>query len=368
MSDQRTRGTETTSGPEGAHQGAGIPPAAAAVAETFPLGLHWPTVDPFLFVAHHRDDYPAGTEEMSPAEPLGARQIGSDFSGLNGWSMYHGDRVPGFPSHPHRGFETITYVRQGLVDHSDSLGATARFGRGDTQWLTTGAGVVHSEMFPLVNRDRRNPTELFQIWLNLPAQSKFANPYFTMFWADSIPRIRPGSGVSVTVIAGSLPGAGTEGVPPTPPPDSWASRDEAEIAVWHVVMEGGSRWELPGVTRAGTRRMLYVFDGGPIEVSGTEVRAGTGARPADGRALELVAGPGRVELLLLQGRPIGEPVARYGPFVMTTRSEIMDAMEDYQRTQFGGWPWGSAGPVHPVDRGRFAIHPDGREETPADRD
>lgn len=85
--------------------------AGSPVRETFPLGLHWPTLDPFLFVAHHDDDYPAGDEQMAPAEPLGPRQIGSDFSGRDGWSMYHGDSVPGFPAHPHRGFETITYVR-----------------------------------------------------------------------------------------------------------------------------------------------------------------------------------------------------------------------------------------------------------------
>ena len=101
--------------------------------------------------------------------------------------MYHGSDVPGFPQHPHRGFETVTFVRRGLIDHSDSLGATARFGRGDTQWLTAGGGIVHSEMFPLVDTVEPNPTELFQIWLNLPAADKMVEPYFTMLWADDIP-------------------------------------------------------------------------------------------------------------------------------------------------------------------------------------
>ncbi|MFV0316011.1 MAG: pirin family protein, partial [Microthrixaceae bacterium] len=101
--------------------------------------MQWPTLDPFLFVAHHRDAYPAGTEEMAPQASLEGREIGADFSAKDGWSMYHGSVAPGFPAHPHRGFETVTYVRKGLIDHSDSLGATARFGRGDTQWMTAGA-------------------------------------------------------------------------------------------------------------------------------------------------------------------------------------------------------------------------------------
>ena len=109
------------------------------VLQTVPLGLHWPTIDPFLFCAHHDDAYPAGNDHLGPDASLDGREIGMDFAGKDGWRMYHGDVVPGFPQHPHRGFETVTYVRKGLIDHSDSLGATARFGRGDVQWLTAGS-------------------------------------------------------------------------------------------------------------------------------------------------------------------------------------------------------------------------------------
>ena len=94
---------------------------------------------------------------MGPAASLAARDIGMDFAGADGWRMYHGSIVPGFPQHPHRGFETVTFVRQGFIDHSDSLGATARFGRGDVQWLTAGKGIVHCEMFPLLDRERTEP-------------------------------------------------------------------------------------------------------------------------------------------------------------------------------------------------------------------
>jgi redox-sensitive bicupin YhaK (pirin superfamily) len=167
------------------------------VLSTFPLRFQWPTLDPFLFVAHHRDHYPAGDDLMAPGASLEGRQLGSDFSGLDGWSMYHGRTVPGFPQHPHRGFETITYVRTGVIDHSDSIGAAARFGRGDTQWMTAGSGVVHSEMFPLLNRDGDNPLELIQIWLNLPRADKMVDPYFTMLWSEKTPSHRwevPGDG------------------------------------------------------------------------------------------------------------------------------------------------------------------------------
>ena len=128
------------------------------VLETFPLAMPWHTVDPFLFCVHHLDNYPEGHQDMSPVSDLKGRNIGSDFSGKNGWSMYHGRRVPGFPRHPHRGFETITIARQGMIDHSDSMGAKARFGSGDVQWMTAGKGVVHSEMFPLLKAKQRNPT------------------------------------------------------------------------------------------------------------------------------------------------------------------------------------------------------------------
>ncbi|MEQ9325617.1 MAG: pirin family protein, partial [Polyangiaceae bacterium] len=149
------------------------------VSDPLPLGFPWVAADPFLFCVHHLDEYPRGNDEMGPEASLAGRKLGMDFDVKDGWRMYHGQVVPGFPAHPHRGFETITIARQGYIDHSDSLGATARFGHGDVQWMTAGNGVVHSEMFPLVHRDRDNPTELFQIWLNLPKKDKLVDPYFT---------------------------------------------------------------------------------------------------------------------------------------------------------------------------------------------
>src|SRR6478609_10485184 len=180
------------------------------ILQVSPLGNRWQTLDPFLFCVHHIDHYPKGNDQLGPAASLAGHHIGQDFENSDGWRMYHGDVVPGFPQHPHRGFETVTIVRDGFIDHSDSLGATARFGRGDVQWLTAGAGISHSEMFPLLEREKANRLELFQIWVNLPAKSKFAPPYFTMFWDSDMPRYREtdanGRHVEVTLIAGALGG------------------------------------------------------------------------------------------------------------------------------------------------------------------
>ena len=333
--------------------------APLPVLQAQPLGPLWPTMDPFLFCAHHDDAYPAGNGAFAPAVPLEGRQIGSDFSGKDGWSMYHGDTVPGFPGHPHRGFETVTLVRKGLIDHADSLGAAARFGGGDVQWITAGKGIQHSEMFPLLNATEPNPLELFQIWLNLPARNKMVEPHFTMLWNERIPRLQhrdaEGRLTTVTVVAGALPGADA---PLSPPPESWASQPEADVAIWTLHLEPGARWTLPAATGQGTRRMLYYFVGNGLAVGPQAIRGHAALEVVASQDWELVnTGTTAVECLLLQGRPIGEPVAQYGPFVMNTQQEIMQAMQDYRRTQFGGWPWAESDPVHGPEARRFARYP-----------
>jgi hypothetical protein len=329
------------------------------ILRTFPLGNPWTTFDPFLFCVHHRDSYPPGTSELAPRASLSGRSIGADFSGLDGWSMYHGTKVPGFPRHPHRGFETISYMRRGYMDHADSLGAAARFGAGDVQWLTAGAGIVHSEMFPLLDPERPNPVELFQIWINLPASDKLAAPHFEMLWAEDIPLVGhiDGSGqeVETTIVAGTLDGYAA----PSPPPDSWASRADHEVAIWHVRLQPEATWSLPPAVAADVVRTVYVHEGGSVALGGEEVAVGTGAVVATDREIAMRAGAGGAECLVLQGRPIGEPVAQHGPFVMNDRAGLEQAWRDYQTTEFGGWPWPVADPDHGSEPRRFARHADG---------
>ena len=326
-----------------------------------PLGQQWPTLDPFLFCAHHDDKYPRGDGALGPASDLAGRTIGSDFSGRGGWSMYHGDRVPGFPAHPHRGFETVTIARRGFIDHADSMGAHARFGQGDVQWMTAGEGVVHSEMFPLLDEENSNHTELFQIWLNLPAAQRRAEAHFTMFWSEQVPELTT-DGARVSVVAGSL---GTLTAPP-PPPSSWASNPQGEVVILTLRLEPGSSWSIPPAS-ADAGRTLYFFAGDSVQVADEPVGPRSGVQLLPQAEIRVANDGSEVaELLLLQGKPIGEPVVHHGPFVMSTQAEIHETMQDYRETGFGGWPWPSSAPVH-GSSGRFAVHADGRREEPTGR-
>ena len=326
-----------------------------------PLGFQWPTIDPFLFCVHHADAYPRGNAEFGPAASLTGRHIGQDFTPKDGWRMYHGERVPGFPAHPHRGFETVTIVLDGFVDHSDSFGAAGRYGEGDVQWMTAGSGMQHAEMFPLLREDADNPLELFQIWLNLPKIGKMSAPDYAMFWSEDIPVVTDSDGAGrtrgVRLIAGTLSGTSA----PAPPAASWAAGDN-DVAIWIVSLEAGAEWTLPPAS-PGTRRMLYFFEGETLDIAGADLPHYHAAELAADREVPLRNGNAPARLLLLQGRPIAEPVAQYGPFVMNAEGEIRQAFLDFQKTQFGGWPWDRPDPVHDRDSGRFARYPDGRVET-----
>ena len=327
-----------------------------------PLGFMWPVTNPFLFCAHHLDDFPAGNDQMGPEKSLlKGRDIGQDFTIKDGWRMYHGETIPGFPAHPHRGFETVTVVTKGLVDHADSHGQAGRYGGGDVQWMTAGAGLQHSEMFPLLNQESRNPAELFQVWLNLPKAKKFVKPHFKMLWSEDIPLIRiqdeNGKSVEINVIAGSV--GNVKALDPAP--DSWAAEPENEVAIWTIKMEAGAQWKIEAASEQANRT-LYFYRGSTIRIDGEEIPVEKAIQLKPNQKLIVENGSTDGYFLLLQGRPINEPVVQYGPFVMNTQTEIQQAMRDYQRTEFGGWPWSRRDQVHPREKGRFARHADGTEE------
>ena len=335
---------------------------SSVILDIQPLGFQWRTYDPFLFCAFHKDDFPKGNDGLGPAAALTGRNIGMDFEIRDGWRMYHGAKVPGFPNHPHRGFETITVVQQGLVDHADSLGAAGRYGDGDVQWMTAGKGVQHSEMFPLLHADKGNPLLLFQVWLNLPAKSKMVEPHFAMFWGKDLPVVKEqdseGRTIKVEITAGDYKDA--KALPP--PPDSCAADLANGVAVWIIDLAPDAEWELPAAA-SGLNRALYFFEGRSVKIGGHTIAARHGLKLQADVAVALKNSEEPARLLLLQGRPISEPVAQHGPFVMNTREELMQAFSDYQRTQFGGWPWPRADQVH-GRRGRFARFADGTEVEP----
>ena len=297
-----------------------------------PLDFIWPTFNPFLFCAHHLDFYPPGKPDLSPDASLDGRNIGNDFTIREGWRMYHGDSVPGFPVHPHRGFETVTIVQQGFVDHSDSHGQAGRYGDGDVQWMTAGSGLQHSEMFPLLYQNEGNTTELFQVWLNLPKERKFAPPYFKMLWSEDIPVYRhtceKGKSVEVNIIAGNLNGIQAL----TPAPDSWAANPENNVDIWTIKMEPGADWILPETDKEAGRT-LYFHRGGSIRVDGVEVKVGHAITLKPDVSLAIESVDSENLLLMLQGNSINEPVVQYGPFVMNTQEEIRQAFYDYQKNR-----------------------------------
>lgn len=333
-----------------------------AIKKIKPMGFQWETSDPFLFCVHHEDKFPKGNEQMGPAqEYLQGRHIGDDFIIKDGFRMYHGKIVPGFPGHPHRGFETITVVREGMVDHADSMGAAGRYGNGDVQWMTAGKGVQHSEMFPLIQADKENPMELFQIWLNLPAKNKMVEPHFKMLWSEAIPKLTEndsnGKATNIEVIAGNLKGIKAL----TPPPNSWAFDENNQVAVWNIQMEKGAKWVLPK-TEVGVNRVLFFYIGESINIAGENIPKYHSVKVEPDQDLEIQNGDWESKILVLQGKPIGETVIQYGPFVMNSKEEINQAFEDYHATQFGGWPWPNYAQVHPRSEGRFAKHADGTLE------
>jgi redox-sensitive bicupin YhaK (pirin superfamily) len=336
---------------------------AQLILKMRPLGFQWETLDPFLFCVHHEDFFPKGNAQLGPdPKNFEGRHMGQDFIVKDGFRMYHGSTVPGFPGHPHRGFETITVVRTGLVDHADSMGAAGRYGNGDVQWMTAGKGVQHAEMFPLLNQDKDNPLELFQIWLNLPKKSKMVAPHFKMLWAESVPKFSVGNIGSQTHFE-VLVGKFNQYQSINTPPNSWAADPSNQVAIYNIHLEAGADFELPAAG-PGINRSIYYYEGNGLLIGGQQIAHYHAADVDAAQNCMLKNGAEVSKVLVLQGRPINEPVVQHGPFVMNSKEEIYQAFQDYQSTQFGGWPWPRYDQVHDAKLGRFAKHADGRLEEP----
>ncbi|HET8731747.1 MAG TPA: pirin family protein [Moraxellaceae bacterium] len=231
-----------------------------------------------------------------------------------------GDYIAGFPDHPHRGFETVTYMLAGRMRHQDNHGHTGLMDAGSVQWMTAGRGIVHSEM----PEQEDGLMAGFQLWINLPARLKMTEPRYQEFPASDMPVVRPADGVSVKLIAGELAGR----VGPV-------SGIATQPLYWDISLAPGAEWSAP--VPATHQAFLYLFEGdaeaGPA-ASRHPVQCSQMAVLGQGDHVEIVGGTAGARLLLVAGLPLREPVARYGPFVMNTQQEIQQAFHDYQNGRF----------------------------------
>ncbi|HET7776089.1 MAG TPA: pirin family protein [Azospira sp.] len=228
------------------------------------------------------------------------------------------DYMGGFPDHPHGGFETVTYMIAGRMRHHDSVGNQGLLGPGGAQWMTTGSGLIHSEL----PEQEEGLMEGFQLWLNLPAKNKMVAPYYRDIPPEAIPEYSTGSGVRVRVIAGSSHGVAGA-----------VQRPDTEPLYLDVHLPAGTSFEqeIP----PGHNAFTYTYRGS-VTVAGTAVPDRHMAILAnDGAASVLVEAGEDSRLLIVAGKPLHEPIAQYGPFVMNTGEEIQQAMRDYSAGKFG---------------------------------
>ncbi len=225
------------------------------------------------------------------------------------------DYIAGFPDHPHRGFETVTYMIQGLMRHKDSSGAEGLLRPGGVQWMTAGRGIVHSEM----PEQSEGEMSGFQLWVNLPAAKKMCAPRYQDFEPDAVPVVSVEDGVEIRVIAGTV----GDTVGPV-------GGIEIEPTYLDISLDPGTSFTtaLP----AGHTAFVYVFKGA-AEIAGEAIPVDHLAILTDGDGVTIDS-PDGGRMILVAGKPFGEPVARYGPFVMNTNDEIRQAIDDFQRGNF----------------------------------
>lgn len=239
---------------------------------------------------------------------------------------YWPGQAMGAPDHPHRGFETISYLLDGEIEHEDSRGNVGRLHPGDLQWMTAGQGIVHSEMPGRRLRERGGLVHGFQIWVNLPASQKWVAPGYQDLRAAAVPLAERPDGARVRVIAGRL--YGVEG----------AVRTRTPVSLAHVTLARGARFA-EALPDDHATAFFYVIEGrGVFGAERREAREGdmvSFAAAQTGHLLAEQQGAQALELLLLGARPLREPVARYGPFVMNTSDEIAQAFSDYRAGRLG---------------------------------
>lgn len=317
-----------------------------------PIEFRLDLKDPFLFTAHHIDHFPIGNEQMQPVTPP---------TDDKPYRMYYSETgVPGFPEHPHTGFETITFVESGYVDHFDSLGNSGRYGAGDVQWLSTGNGIEHCEMFPLLHTDKENPFELFQIWFNSSPQEKTEDPAYKMMWREHIPHVietdAQGVKADIRVVSGEFKSQQAL----ERPKNSWAHAKENKVNIFMIQLDPHAELTIPATT-ATSNRFCYFYNGPTLEIEGEMIPFKHLVELKSDVDIHLKNGAEIGRIMWLEGEPIDAPVAMRGPFVLNSDEELNTAFARYRQTHFGKWPWESTAPVFKRDQPRFTSYNKGEE-------
>ena len=322
------------------------------------LNIHWSAEDPFTFVSHHHDEYPKGNAQMAPPlELISGRNLGRDYQERFGFRMYHGRVVPGFPMHAHWGYETVTIAEKGYVDHFDTEMNHGRFGNGDVQWTMASSKYEHCEMYPLTDQENTNPVHITQIVINIPLDRKNGPNSVNNVWSESIPVFEE-DGCRVTLYCGMYKGKELC----SPNADSWAVKENG-VRILKVELSPGSRFALDAAGKDVTRNVYYVSGTG-MTMDGTEVQPNLRFAMKPGTALDITNGQSDSEYWILEGRPIGERQAAFGPVILKDLKEVRSAMDDIRINEFPEWPWELIDRTNPIDTGRELHRADGTVERP----
>lgn len=324
-----------------------------------PNGIHWDVEDPFTFVSHHEDDYPSGTKQQAPPlEEIAGRDLGRDYEKRFGFRMYHGKVVPGFPAHAHWGYDILTITDIGYIDHFDNMGNQGRYGFGDIQWVTAGGMYQHSEMYPLVSPDSRNPNDITQIMINLPLEMKNCGVSVNTIWSENVPCLE-GDGYRVKIITGELEGKRSL----APNNNSWAHDECNHVRILRIELKPDIEFTIPSVSNT-INRNLYGVSGSKISFGDSVFDCNMRFKLPGNEDVTLRNGDSDAVMWLLEGEPIRERQVSFGPVILGNDKEVRDAMDEIRRTQYDEWPWDVIDKVQPRDSDRFIRYPDGREERP----
>lgn len=341
--------------------------AKGVVLRYVDFDMHWDTEDPFLFASHHKDNYPKGNSQQAPPlDMIAWRNLGHDYKKHNGFRMYKGKVVPGFPMHAHWGFETLTIAEEGYIDTFDTEGNQARFGFGDAQWVTASGKYQHNEMYPLVFQDRPNPNNITQIMINLPLEMKGSLNKVEMLWSNDINsssfKDENGLKTQVTVYAGRYDGIETQ----IPNPDSWAADSRNGVKIVQLRMDENAEYILKAAEN-GVSRNLYFVSGNEADIGGFEAEVGYRLKLKSDIDITIKNGNVPARFWLLDGAPIKQKMTSFGPVVLKDDKSVRAAMNDIRKDEYDVWPWNVVDKAHPIDAPRFIRYSDGREEYPDGR-